>query len=118
MPRDILLGKLAVTAHLTYYLRRNGIRPAYRAAPCDGMSLVYSFNAPSTGAPATGKTRVLAVVLDRTQTVGSVLSIMCLPTQAFSEPKLVYSDQGVSVYESYIDPRALPSIGNGGTGKR
>lgn len=114
MPRDILLGKLAVTAHLTYYLRQNGIHPVYRAAPCDSMSLVYSFNAPYSGVPATGETRVLAVVLDRSQTVESVLSIMCLPIQAFSAPKLVYSDQGVSVYESYIDHRAFPSMGNGG----
>ena len=118
MPHDILLGKLPVTAHLTYYLRRNGIRPTYRAAPCDSMSLVYSFNAPITAAPATRKMRVLAVVVDRSQTVGSVLSIMCLPTQAFSEPKLVYSDQGVSLYETYIDPSPLPSTSNSGMGKR
>ncbi len=118
LPGDIVLGKFPVTAPLTYYFRRNGIHFVSRAAPCNGISLVYSFSQPYTGLPATGETRVLAVVLDRSQKVGMVLSIVCLPLQAYSEPKLVYGGEGMSVYEGYIDPRALPSANNSGTGRR
>ena len=118
MPGDIVLGKFPVTAPLTYYFRRNGIHFVPRAAPCNGISLVYSFSPPFTGAPATGETRVLAVVLDRSQNVGRVPSIMCLPLQTHPEPKLVYGGEGMSVYESYIDPGALPSASSSGMGKR
>jgi hypothetical protein len=118
MPGDIVLGKFPVTAPLTYYFRRNGIRFVPRAAPCNGISLVYSFSPPFKGVPATGGTRVLAIVLDRSQKVGTVLSIMCLPLQTYSDPKLVYGGEGMSVYETYIDPRVLPSPSTRGMEKR
>src|SRR5579863_135083 len=118
MRGDIVFGKFPVTAPLTYYFRRNGIHFVARAAPCNDISLVYSFSPPFTGVRATGEARVLAVVLDRSQKVGMVLSIMCLPLQTYSEPKLVYGGEGMSVYESYIDPRVLPSASNSGMGKR
>jgi hypothetical protein len=110
MPRDIVLGKLPATVPLIYYFRRNGIRPMYHAAPCDAMSLVYSFNVPLSGDPATGETRVLAVVLDGYQPAGSMLPMLCVPVGAFSRPKLIYAARGASVYESYIRPGASPSI--------
>jgi hypothetical protein len=88
LPGDIVLGKFRSRRLSPIISGQNGIHLVPRAAPCNDISLAYSFSQPFTGVPATGETRVLAVVLDRSQKVGTGLSIMCLPLQTYSEPKL------------------------------
>jgi len=105
-PQDVVLAKIPSTAPLSYYFRRQGIQMINRPAPCDGMSAVYS----STGFYPPNreniKGRILAIVCEQEQTLESVLAIGCLENRTTADPRLIYRQGGIELYETSIDPDA------------
>jgi 4-amino-4-deoxy-L-arabinose transferase-like glycosyltransferase len=103
LPGDVIAVKPGwYWSPLSYYLRRQGIPLISRAAPCDPMSMVYTFKGEPMGR-TTRETRVLTVAR-WDQDLEEVLSVACVAGEQYPSPHLIYEDAGIRVYESRFGP--------------
>ncbi len=99
-PGDVIFAEIPSTAPLAYYFRRNGIRMVGQPAPCDGLSAMYSFRGSFSPQHAGAGKRILALVADQRQTLKSVLAIACLDNRTTTPARLLYTGEGIKLYET------------------